>query len=173
MKIARLTLLSLLLCASLLFCACADDVYRNDVSAAAAADAVSAALPQIGRHAASDDYVSVSAFGEDRDWLLDKTDSRVILLADDSDVNIDEIGIFHVTDAKDVSRVKAILDEYVRSQKMRLKDLLISYNPGELPKLDEAEVEVCGQYVMYTILSDADTDTAEDAFERLLEIGDD
>ena len=170
MKLIRLTLLSVLICAALLLSACSDDRYRDDVSVGDAADAVSAALPQIGRHAASDDYVSVSAFGSDRDWLLDKTDGHVILLADDSDMNIDEIGIFHVADAKDVSRVKAILGDYVRSQTMRLKDLLISYNPGELPKLDEAEVEVCGQYVMYTILSDADTDAAEDAFEQLLEI---
>lgn len=168
MKI-RLSLTVLLLTAALLLGACSGSAYRNDLSAADAAGAVSDALPAIGRHAAGDDYISVSAFGSDRDWLLDKTDSHVILLADDSDMNIDEIGVFHVTDPKDVSRVKSILNDYVKAQSMRLKDLLTSYNPGELPKLDEAEVEVCGQYVMYTILSDADTDAAEDAFERLLE----
>ena len=49
-----------------------------------------------------------------------------------------------------------------------MKPLLESYNPDELPKLDYATVNVMGRYVMYTILSSADTTTAGSAMEKAL-----
>ncbi len=160
--------LTLILTAALLLCACAGGSFRNDLTAADVADKLTAALPQTGRHAVADDYISYSAFGEDKDLLLEKTDSHVILIADNSDMNIDEIGVFHVTSASDVAAVRALLEEYTAAQALRWKDLLVGYNPGESPKLDHAGVKVCGQYVLYTVLSGADTETAQSEFEKLL-----
>ena len=40
--------------------------------------------------------------------------------------------------------------------------------PEELPKLEEAQVKVCGEYVMYAILSDETAGDAFAAFESAL-----
>ena len=161
-------LLLAVLTVSLLFSACGQS-YRNDLTAQDVANSVLSALPAgEGRHVAGQGYVSASSFGEKYTDLREKTDGYVIYLSDASDTNIDEIGVFHVVESGDVSGLKKILEEYVKAQQLRLKDLLESYNPDELPKLDNAQVTVCGNYILYTILSDSDTATAKEAFAKAL-----
>lgn len=170
MKTRILTLTALLLSLACLLISCGSTEWRDDLSAGQAAGLVSAAVSGSagGRHTADEDFISESSFGAGRAVLFEKTDSRVILLSDRSDVNIDEIGVFHVASAADVNAVRDVLKDYIASQKLRMKSLLESYNPTEIPKLDNASVKVCGQYVMYTILSAADTEAAQTAFEQAL-----
>ncbi len=142
--------------------------YRDDRDADQVASAILSAVSAAGRHAVGEDFISASAFGEEYTALLNQTDSHIIYIADASDTNIDEFGVFHVTQSGDIKQVKQILDEYVKAQKLRLSGLLESYNPGELPKLDNAGVTVCGHYVLYFILSDLDATAARNAFEDAL-----
>ena len=67
-----------------------------------------------------------------------------------------------------MSGVADAVTSFVEAEKLRLRDLLTSYNPGELPKLEQAQVKVCGTYVFYSFLSEAETSAAITALEQTL-----
>ena len=73
-----------------------------------------------------------------------------------------------VINKSDVNGVADAVTSFVEAEKLRLRDLLTSYNPGELPKLDQAQVKVCGTYVFYSFLSEAETSAAITALEQTL-----
>lgn len=153
------------------FCACEKDHYRTDLTSAEVMSSILAAIPQEnGYKQVSEQYISSSTWGKDYQMLLDKVVDYHIVIAEDSDMNINEIGVFRVKDAKDVATLAAIVETFIIGQTTRYLSLLEAYNPAEIPKLDEAEVEVCGTYIYYSILSDANTDKAEDAFESAVSI---
>jgi len=65
--------------------------------------------------------------------------------------NIDEYGIFKARDEKGVASVQKEAEDYLQ---MRKDTWMEEYMPEEKPKLMEAEVKVCGLYVIYVIVSD-------------------
>lgn len=79
--------------------------------------------------------------------------------------NIDEFGIFKAKDDKNVSDVKSAVDGYLS---FRLETWMNEYMPEEKPKLENAEVKVCGLYVMYAIFDDDSRAAAFEAFENYL-----
>ena len=173
MKKHTLRILLCALCATLLLLSCAacDDSgnWKDDLTSASLATTVKTALPAgDGWDTVSDDYVSPSAWGEDYADYLELVSDYVITISAESDMNVDELGVFHVKNAKDADRIKAFAEKYLEAKKLRMAPLLESYNQAELPKLDCAEVTVCGNYVLYTILNAEDTTAAHSAFEKAL-----
>ncbi len=163
--------LSLLLAAICLFsvCACGSHAYRNDLSSVSVLDTVTAAVTaEDGYAAVEGSYINASAWGEDYTILLEAVSDYRIVISDRADMNIDEIGVFHVENSSDVRDVERIVKEYLTAQQTRYKDLLQSYNPDELPKSENGKVTVCGQYILYTILDDDATAAAHEAFEGAL-----
>ena len=166
-----LRMLSCALCATLLLLsvvACdTGSNWRDDLSAVSVSNSVKAALPaEDGWEAVSDDYISPSAWGESyADYLALVADHSITLSAE-SDMNVDEWGVFRLKDAKDAASFKSFVEDYLEAKKLRMTPLLESYNQPELPKLDCAEVTVCGVYVFYTILDAEDTTLAHAAFEK-------
>ena len=82
--------------------------------------------------------------------------STVLNLLDDYSIrftggnSFDEYGILHVQNESDVAAVKKAVEDYL---KVKSEDALYrSYFPGEEYKLDEAEVKVYGNYVVYAML---------------------
>ena len=65
--------------------------------------------------------------------------------------NIDEYGIFKALDEAGVAAVKQAAEDYL---KLRRDTWMEEYMPEEKPKLTQAEVKVCGLYVIYAIVSD-------------------
>ena len=65
--------------------------------------------------------------------------------------NIDEYGIFKAPDEAGVATVKQAAEDYL---KLRRDTWMEEYMPEEKPKLTQAEVKVCGLYVIYAIVSD-------------------
>lgn len=170
MKKILLLTLALLMTLTLLT-ACGGEKYRNDLTSAQVMETIKAAIPaEEGYRQVSDGYISASTWGEHYTVLLENTIDHCIIVSEKSDMNIDEVGVFHVKDGGKVEDLKAIVEAYVAGQTLRFRDLLASYNPDELPKLDEAEVEVCGNYIYYSILSETRTEAAENAFESALTI---
>ncbi len=152
---------------------CGGDKYRNDLTSTEVMDAVLAAVPlEEGYRQVSTGFISESSWGANYAVLLENVTDHYIAVSEKSDMNVDEIGVFHVKDGGKVSDLKTIVSDYVKARTMQHRDLLVSYNPDELPKLDEATVVVCGQYIYYSILSEARTEAAEEAFEDILEIKD-
>lgn len=169
-RIITFTLTILMILTALVSCG---DKYRDDLTSAQVMDTIKAAIPsEEGYRQVSDGYISASMWGDQYTVLLENTVDHCIIVSEKSDMNIDEVGVFHVKDGVNIQELKAIVEAYVEGQALRFRDLLISYNPDELPKLDEAEVEVCGNYIYYSILSEARTEAAENAFEGAIEIRD-
>ncbi len=143
--------------------------YRNDLTAAAVLDTAVSAVPTPDGYAAVDSsYVNASMWGADYAALLEAVSDYQIVISTRSDMNIDELGVFHVQDAADVDRVAAIVEDYLEAQTLRYKDLLQSYNPDELPKAENGKMTVCGQYILYTVLDDGATAKAHETFEGAL-----
>ncbi len=166
-RILALTLALLLLVTAL--SSCYASKYRDDLTSVRVMDQIKAAIPaEEGYRQVSDGYISASTWGENYTILLENTTDHCIIVSEKSDVNIDEVGVFHVKDSAQVEALKAIVETYVEGQTLRFRDLLASYNPDELPKLEEAEVEVCGNYIYYSILSEERTEAAKTAFENAL-----
>ena len=65
--------------------------------------------------------------------------------------NIDEYGIFKAPDEAGGAKVKQAVEDYL---KLRRDTWMEEYMPEEKPKLTQAEVKVCGLYVIYAIVSD-------------------
>lgn len=167
MKRFAACLLAFLAALSLTLSGCTQGSYTTTLSSSHVAGQVRDAVR--GRfHGADDDYVSESRFGSDYEKLASQCYDYTILLSDDEETNIDQIGVFHVINSKDVDSVASMIRSYVEAETLRLRDLLTSYNPAELPKLEQAQVTVCGTYVLYTFLSESDTATAVDEFEKAL-----
>ena len=80
---------------------------------------------------------------------------------------IDEIGVFKAGTLS-VDALKALVEDYLSQYTEKRWPMIELYNPSEQPKLTDAEVTVLGDYVMYTILSEADRATAKAAFEAAL-----
>ena len=161
--------LLLALCMTLPMVACDSGDWRDDLTAAQVCNAVTNALPAgDGWRTVSENYISPSSWGEDYADYLELVSDYVITISAESDMNVDEIGIFHVKDAKDISKIKSFTEKYLEAKKLRMAPLLESYNQAELPKLDCAEITVCGNYLLYTILGAEDTTAAHSAFEKAL-----
>lgn len=171
MKYTLRALLCLLLalCLALPLTACDGGNFRDDLTAAQVCNAVTNALPAgDGWRQVSENYISPSSWGEDYADYLEKVSEYRIVVSENSDMNIDEVGVFLCKSEKDAKAVKEFCENYLTTKALQMKSLLESYNPDELPKLDYATVNVMGRYVMYTILSSADTTAAGSAMEKAL-----
>lgn len=80
-------------------------------------------------------------------------------------INIDEYGIFKAKDSSQVAALEQAVNDYLQFRKDIWMD---EYMPEEYPKLENAEVNTFGNYVMYAILSDSSKKAAFDAFEKSL-----
>ena len=171
MKYTLRVLLALLLAMTLTLplVACNSGSWRDDVTATQLTDSITAALPAgDGWRQVSDAYISPSSWGEDYADYLAKVEEYRILVSENSDMNIDEVGVFVCKSEKDAKAVKEFAENYLAAKALQFKPLLESYNPDELPKLDYATVNVMGRYVVYTILSSTDTTVAGSAAEKAL-----
>ena len=96
MKYTRV-LLSLLLALTLILplASCDGGKYRDDLTAAQLTDSITAALPAgDGWRQVSNAYISPSSWGEDYADYLAKVDEYRILVSENSDSNMDEVGVF-------------------------------------------------------------------------------
>ena len=162
----------LFLCVLLTLSACSATAYRDDRSAADLVSRIEAAVPtEDGYRPVEPDYLSASAFGEDLDLIRTHVTDWAIALSDRSDTHPDEILVFHVKDGAP-DTLRAVTDAVLRHKdrlRQRLSDYYRMYAPEELPKLENASVKVCGNYVLMTVLDERQTQTAHAAFEQALQ----
>ena len=79
--------------------------------------------------------------------------------------NIDEYGVFKAPDEAGVAAVKQAAEDYL---KLRRDSWMEEYMPEEKPKLTQAEVKVCGLYVIYAIVGDDARAAILSDFEKAL-----
>ncbi len=150
----KITLIAaLLLCLILTLNACSS--LRSDVEVATLTSAVLAKVSTQGGFTAADsDYVDLEFAKPD---VISANVDQWMICASTSSSTVDEFGIFRVKDGGDVSAIKAEVSDYVQSMQVKLEVYLDMYDPAEKTKLENAQVTVYGNYVVYTMLSDADT----------------
>ncbi|MBE6628971.1 MAG: DUF4358 domain-containing protein [Ruminococcaceae bacterium] len=135
----------------------ADDVSVKDLSNAVF-EALSGELPDYSTAEKGylDDYMTVP------DYVTEYT-----IRFSTAGNNLDEFGIFHVTDGN-AEDLETELEDYLEESYEQNKDWYDSYMPEETPKLRDAQVKVFGNYVVYVILSEADCEAAFEAVEKAL-----
>ena len=173
MKYTLRALLCLLLalCLTLPLSSCDSGKWRDDLTADSACSYVLPALSAEGIdvwRAVSNGYISPSSWGEDYADYLEKVDGYCIMVAENSNVKIDEVGVFLCKTEKDAKAIKTFAENYLATKKLQLTPLLESYNPEEIPKLEAAAVHTVGRYVLYTIADSADVAAAVAALEKAL-----
>lgn len=167
MKQLLVRLLCALLC--LFMClgavACGKTKYADDVAAAKVAET---AIEAIG---STDDYIDGTADyfsfyfeGEQGAELV--TDCRFMFHAETTDVN--EVGVLRVASAKDASAVEQLARNYLAEQTVYLRSFAQNYSPEDMTKIDNADVEIIGCYVIYYILSPEDEASALNAVREAL-----
>ena len=143
--------------------------YRDDLTSADVIQQIETALAGgDGYIPVSDGFISPSGWGEEYTSLLDAVSDWEIRISENKDANVDEFGVFHVKNPDRLGEVKSIVESYIATQQLRLTPLLESYNPDEIPKVDNAKVLVCGNYVLYTILDQNATSKAQSACKDAL-----
>ena len=158
----KITVFAMLCAALLILAGCGgseDPGCRDDVAAADIAEQVCTALGKDDMVAMDDTYLQNA-------MQLDSSEfSDYAVMVNSKGANIDEFGIFKAGDSG-VSAAEEAVRGYLQ---FRLDTWIPEYMPEELPKLENAGVRVCGNYVMYAILSDSEAETAFSEFESALE----
>ena len=168
-SLLRVLCMILALCTVLSVTACGGKSWRDDLTAREVCNSITTALSSAdGWRTVSESYISPSSWGEDYADYLAKVSEYTIVVSENSESNIDEVGVFLCKTEKDAASVKKFAESYLEAKKLQLTPLLESYNPDELPKLDYATVQVMGRYVMYSILRSSDTTVAGSTMEKTL-----
>jgi len=157
-RISALVLVVAMLCTML--CACGDKAEDVNVPVADIAAEVASALGKTDALTTVDDNWI-------KGWMkadVAQFDGHAVMI-NAYGANVDEFGIFKAGENSSVKDVQAMVEAYLQ---LRMDSWMDEYMPEEKPKLENAEVKVIGNYVMYCILSDADADTAFASFESCL-----
>ncbi len=156
----HLAFISILLILSLFTgCGAKTAKVKDDVAVADISSAVAAVLSDDALVSVPETYISGSMKMDVSDY--DSYDVKV----NSKGVNIDEFGIFKAKDSSQVATVTQAVRDYIQ---MRKDTWMEEYMPEERPKLDNSEIMILGNYVMYAILSDENKHAAFDAFEKAL-----
>lgn len=156
--------LALILATIFTFCACSKGSetkveYKTDVAVSDLSEQVSAVNDGWNFIAMDENYIA-GAMKIDVSGYAD-----YVVNINAFGTNVDEYGIFKAKDEASVAAVKADAENYL---KFRLDTWMEEYMPEEKPKLEKAEVKVCGLYVMYAIVDDTSRADAFAAFENAL-----
>ena len=151
----------LAVCAILSLCACGGDKaeYKDDVAVSDLADKIIATNDSWSFTEMNDSYLEGAMKLNPSDFAEYSVNINAM------GTTADEFGIFKAKDADSVTTVKEAAEGYLS---FRLDTWMDEYMPEEKPKLEKAEVKVCGLYVMYAILDDSARSAAFEAFEGAL-----
>ncbi|MBE6694594.1 MAG: DUF4358 domain-containing protein [Ruminococcaceae bacterium] len=166
--ISALILLSLISCAEV--SRKISDGYRDDVTSEEAVNRIIQAVPSSdGYKTVDSDYISRMNFGDRFGELTDSLADWCVVTSTHPETNADTIGVFHVKNPDSIQLATDVITEYVNAQKLRMSTVFSSYAPAEMPKIDNAEITQCGNYILFTFLEESREEIAEDCFEELIE----
>lgn len=145
--------------------------YRNDMTAEETVNRITLAVPSANGYKTVDkDYISRANFGDGYEILSQTLSDWCIVTSARPETNADIIGVFHVRESSQAELVEEIIESYVDAQKIRMSSLYSAYAPDEVPKIQNAEVERCGNYILLTFLDGGRDDIAEEEFEDILKL---
>ena len=165
MTAKRIISLVLALLLTLPLAACGKTVsYRDDVSVDELSAAVQALIPVEGGYDMSGEDFLKYYFDFDHRHTID----GFAIASSSASTDVNEYGIIHLSDPEQVAQIEEMAQVYVENQRDFLSTFLNTYNEAEMAKLEEMQVRVFGNYVVYTILSANDTAAVMNAIEAKL-----
>ncbi|MBQ7338572.1 MAG: DUF4358 domain-containing protein [Clostridia bacterium] len=159
-------MLILLLAVMMTASACSSGTYRNDVSAQTLTETMIDVLSEEdGQYytASGDAYAVYFDADEAYDTVQDCCIAYHI-----TSINVDQFGVFRVKNGQSTESVRTMVQKYVDDQVEYLNAFAANYNQDELAKIENARVEVVGQYVCFTILTASDEGVAIDALKAAI-----
>ena len=163
MKKIALALALLLLC--LTFVGCATSSYANDVSAHSVAEAALDALdPQTDYMDGTNTYYSFYFVDRDEAALINDR----VMLYHPNETNVNEICVFRTAREKDARALSDAVEYYIEEQVDYLSGFAKNYSPEDMKKIENADVEVIGCYVIGYILSPEDEAVALNAVRQAI-----
>ena len=136
--------------------------YKDDVSTAAISESVTAKIPVDGGYDFSDaDFLTYYFEGN---TAIDD----FVIAASSASSDVNEYGILHVNDIEQIAEVEKMAQVYLSNQRDFLSTFVNTYNAAEMAKLESMQVRVFGNYVVFTILSEADTEAVMSLVETML-----
>lgn len=140
---------------------CGKTKYRDDVEISKIADTITSKVPlEDGYYAVDSDYITF--YFEGAESLI--SDHRIMMSTETS--NINQFGVFHVKPGN-AEAMKKLCESYIATMRDRWGTSAM-YIPAELTKLDNAEVRIYGNYVIYLMMTPSDKTTVFAAVEGLL-----
>ena len=158
-RVISLVLVAIFSAMALTACGGAD--YRDDVAVGTIASEIEKTIPvPDGYYGPDSDYLSF--YFEGAENIV--TEYAIKFSA--TSTNINQFGIFHVKDGE-AENMKAICESYIKTMNKRWI-AQANYIASEHPKMEGAEVRIFGNYVVYTMLTQADKTTAFTTVEDAL-----
>ena len=137
--------------------------YRNDVTVGAVCDAAEGCVPTAdGYYNYADDSEYLDFNFEGANSLIESYEIRIARASD----NINQFGVFKVKDGS-ANVMKTICQTYIDIMMERWVSQA-NYIFDEHPKMENAEVRVFGNYVVYTMLLPSDKTAVFNAIDALL-----
>jgi hypothetical protein len=160
----RLTAIIIIIVAAFALYGCGADESRLQVNAdievadiAASADSI---IKSGGKLSAVDDAYIKGMMNIDASLIDEYT-----LKIQTSGTEIDQYGIFKVTDKANFDNVKKALEAYLDTLRNSWDDF--NYLPSEAPKLANAAIYTAEPFLIYTVMSEADTTAFITKFEEM------
>ena len=166
MKIKRRILLPVALLLTALLVGCGSvSTYASDISAADVARAALNALEGEDAYLDGTDAYYGYYFEDRQEHAL--INDRVMMYQK-NETNVNEICVFRTASPKDADRVEDAVEDYIEEQEDYLEGFAKNYSPEDMKKIENADVETVGCYVIGFILSPQDEQTALRAVRDLL-----
>lgn len=157
----RMILLLSLFIFILIFPSCSQKKYSSSLTSKELTDAL------VGQISGSEDYIEYTVEELSYFDFTKDSDADITLLYSQAAEDVGEIGVVRVFDGKS-KEMKLALEEYLKDQQKEKGAFFKNYAPGELLKLERAEVRCFGDYVVFTVLSSEESQAVFEKAEEVL-----
>ncbi|MBR2370704.1 MAG: DUF4358 domain-containing protein [Clostridia bacterium] len=137
--------------------------YKDDIKASALSEAALAKISVEGGYAVADADFMEFNFPDGAKYA----DDYAVAYAANTSANINEVGILHAKTAEDAKSLFEATKAYLADRKEAWMNA-INYTPDEHPKMENAVCKQYGNYVVYTILTTADSGAVLEVIEGQL-----
>jgi len=152
-------IICIILIASLNITSCAEKI-NSDISVRDIADAMNNVISNYDKLSSADDDYIYGMLNIDAGML-----DEYVLLLQTSGTEVDQFGIFKITDKDNRDTTVKALKDYIKKLQDNQADF--NYLPAETVKLEAAEVYSRGSFIVYTIMSKKDATAFKYKFDKM------
>ena len=145
----------------LIFPSCKQAEYSSSLTSKELSDAL------MGQISGSEDYIEYTDEELSYFDFAKNADADITVLYSRAAEDVGEIGVIRISKEK-AKEMQSAVENYLKMQKNEKAAFFKNYAPGELSKLDRAEVRRFGDYIIFTVLSSEDSQAVFNKVEEIL-----